>query len=157
MNLPIKSISFNLKKSILYGTTSKSLWVPDRLQQWLFPCLLTQLCHHKKQQVWSGRTCPCEAMLINTYNIPLFHTPSYSFLEDLLHDLPRHWGEANSSVVPWVILSTLAKNECDIPFFQSPETSPDCHDFSSTIKCGLVTIISQLHQDSCISLRPIDL
>lgn len=29
----------------------------------------------------------------------------------------RHWLEVNSSVVPWVILSTFLKNGCNIAFF----------------------------------------
>lgn len=55
-------------------------------------------------------------MLVISYH--LFHM--YSFQEDLLHDLTWHRSEADISVVPRIILSTLLKNRGDIALFPVP-------------------------------------
>jgi len=45
-----------------------------------------------------------------------------------------------------------------LPFFQSPGTSPDCHDFSNTIEGGLAVMwANSLRTLGCISSGPTDL
>ena len=55
-------------------------------------------------------------MLVLLYHLPAFHVPQHSFQEDLFPDLHWHEGEADRSAVPWVILTTLLKNECYVAF-----------------------------------------
>jgi len=43
-------------------------------------------------------------------HLPVLCVPWHSFWEDKFHDLPRHRGEAERSVVPRVVLPTLFKN-----------------------------------------------
>jgi len=81
-----------------------------------------------------------EVMLVIPYHFPLFYVLQHSFQQDLLQDLLWHKGEADRAVVPWLILSTLLKMRVTLPFFQSPGTRPDCHDFSNIIESGLVII-----------------
>lgn len=49
-------------------------------------------------------------------------------LVDVFHDLPRHRGEAGRLDIPKVHLSTLSKNGCNVPLFQSSGTSAAFHD-----------------------------
>ena len=53
-------------------------------------------------------------MPVVSFHLPIFHVPSQSFQEDLLHNLLWHRGEAGSSAVPQVILRTLLKNGRDL-------------------------------------------
>ena len=56
---PSSSRLSNVERKMLWGITSKALmkWTSVRWQQWLFPCLLTQIHYHNRPQVWSGRSC----------------------------------------------------------------------------------------------------
>ena len=58
-----------------------------------------------------------ETMLVLPYHIPFFHVPQCSLQEDLLRDLFQHSVEADKSVDPCVVLSTLLKNGCDVALF----------------------------------------
>jgi len=68
---------------------------------------------------WSGRTSLDNAMLVVSYQLPVFYVPYHSFQEDLFHGLYQHRGETDRSVVARVVLSAPLKNECDIAFFSS--------------------------------------
>jgi len=80
-----------------------------------------------------------EAMPGVSDHLLLPHMPLRLFQEDLLHDLPRHRGEAHQPVVPWVLLSPFLKNASDMfTFFQSPGTSlHDSHYFLNMMESGL--------------------
>ena len=132
------------------GSCQRPYWSPDKWQQWLFPHPMMQLHLNRRSVVGQAGPAHSEAMLVIPYHCPLFHMPWHSFQEYLFYDLPQHRGVANTSVIPWVILSILLKNGCNIVFFQWPETSPDHHDFSNTIKSG--NYISQFPQESGMHL-----
>jgi len=63
----------------------------------------------------------------------------HSFSKDLFHVLPRHRGEADRSVVPRILLSTVFKMGTVFPSLQSSGTSPHCHDLSNMLENGLAT------------------
>ena len=58
-----------------------------------------------------------EDLLVVLDQLTFFYVPYHSFQDDLLCGLSQHRGEADRSVVPWIILSTLLKNGCDGTFF----------------------------------------
>lgn len=57
----------------------------------------------------------------------------------MLHDLTGHRGEADQSVVPFVLLHTLLKMAVLVLLFHSMGASPDCHNFSKVMDSGIAT------------------
>jgi len=53
--------------------------------------------------------------------------------------LPSLTDKRLQPVVPQVFLSPFLENRIDVPFFQSPWTSPDSHEFSAMMENGLTT------------------
>jgi len=78
-------------------------------------------------------------MLTSSNHLAVFRTYQYIFQEDVFYDLRRHRGEADWSVVPTIVLTTLLKKGWDIPLFQSVGTCYDFHDFSNVLERGLAT------------------
>ena len=77
-------------------------------------------------------------MRVLLYRLLAFRVPQHCFQEDLLYDLPRHRGETDRPVAPGVFLP-FVKMGVILPFFHSPGTPPDCHDFSDVTESDLET------------------
>lgn len=75
--------------------------------------------------------------------------------KDLFHDLPGQRGKMTGQALPGSFLLAFYTM---FPPFQSPETSSECHDFTSIMKSDLATtLISFLMNMGCISSGPIEL
>lgn len=112
---PIKSI-FPVWREVFWGgQCQRPYWNPDRLQ-WLS---LVHQCSYSIKEDHFGQAGPPlgEIRLVILCHVCLFHVPYHSFQEDLFHDLSHHRSEADRSVVPCVVFSTLLKNV--LPFFHS--------------------------------------
>jgi len=111
-------------------------WSSDRWHQWLFPCPLAQLHHHRRPLGQSGRTwwshasCPISPPSLLCCSIASSRICSMIF--------PRTEVRLTGWQFSGLSFLTL-KNGCDIAFFQSPGPSPDCRDFSNIIESGLAT------------------
>ena len=70
-----------------------------------------------------------EAMLVVLHHLLSSPVPEHSFQEDTFHDISQHRGETDK-----FLGSTLKKKALTSPFFQSPQTSTDCCDFSKIIE-----------------------
>ena len=141
----------NLERRIWWGLCQRLYWSQDRWHQWIFLCSLMQLCHHRRPLRWSRKTWPWWSHV--TYPISAPSLPC-AFQENLFHDLPQCRCEADRSVVPWTVLSTLLKSGYDAFF----PVIRDFHEFWNIIESGLATMsANSLRTLGWISLGPIDL
>lgn len=99
----------NLERRMWWGPCQRPYWSPDILHLWLFPCLLTQLCCHRRPLGWWGRI-PCwshAGCLVSPPSIFLC-IASRSIISWILPSIEVRLPSIEaSSVVPWIFLSTL--------------------------------------------------